>query len=115
MSQSHEKLLERWRAEREDRHRLSRNIVAVLTASGPEVFARFGVRKAVLYGSVAEGVAGPESDVDLLVMPLPNDRYWALMHALEDLLGRPVDLYTDRDDPGRVGKILERGEVVFEA
>ncbi len=114
MAESFERLKRRWQAESDARKALSASLRMVVRERCPPIFARFGVEKAVLYGSVAEGKADRGSDVDLLVMPLGNDVYWELMHELEEVLDRPVDLYTDRDDPTWVRKILERGEVVYE-
>ena len=53
------------------------------------------VRKAGVFGSVARGEATPESDIDLLV-DAPKDisllDFIHIMHELEDVLGRKVDL-----------------------
>jgi predicted nucleotidyltransferase len=56
---------------------------------------QFDVKSLSLFGSVARGEAGPESDIDLLVEF--NDtptfrRYIGLKHFLEDLLGSRIDL-----------------------
>ena len=57
-----------------------------------------GARKVRVFGSVARGDAGPESDVDLLVT-LDEDRtlfdLGHLLLDLEELLGRKVDLVTE--------------------
>ena len=59
---------------------------------------RFRVRRLDLFGSAALGQARPDSDLDLLVEfgPIPSgnyaDNYFGLLEALEQLLGRPVDL-----------------------
>lgn len=73
-------------------------IVALLTRHA-DLFARFGVRAASLFGSVVRDEAKPLSDVDLLVEFHPGQpggliRYVELKHALEGVLGRPVDLIT---------------------
>lgn len=64
-----------------------------------ELFVRFGVKGASLFGSVVRDEAKPMSDVDLMVEFLPGQpgglfRYVELKHALEGVLGRPVDLIT---------------------
>lgn len=64
-----------------------------------DLFARFGVTAASLFGSVVRDEAKPMSDVDLMVEFAPGSpgglfRYVELKHALEGLLGRPVDLIT---------------------
>jgi len=57
-----------------------------------------GATKVRVFGSVARGDAGPESDVDLLV-ELDEDRtlfdLGHLLLDLEELLGRMVDLVTE--------------------
>ncbi|HKW20171.1 MAG TPA: nucleotidyltransferase family protein [Ktedonobacterales bacterium] len=61
------------------------------------VLRRFGVRRAGLFGSFVRGNASPDSDVDLLIQPPPTMSLFGfseLALALEDLLGRPVDLVT---------------------
>lgn len=63
------------------------------------LFQRFGVKSASLFGSVVRDEARPMSDVDLMVEFHPGEpgglfRYVELKHALEGLLGRPVDLIT---------------------
>ena len=56
-----------------------------------------GVRRIGVFGSVARGEAGPESDVDILVefnnVPDLYD-FAALRDRLTEILGRPVDLTT---------------------
>lgn len=73
-------------------------IIALLRANRP-LFDRFGVAAAALFGSVVRDEAKPHSDVDLMVEFLPGQpgglfRYVELKHALEGVLGRPVDLIT---------------------
>jgi uncharacterized protein len=60
---------------------------------------QFGVRRLDLFGSAAGDTFDPQrSDVDFIVefnqVPglRPAKQYFGLLHALEDLLGRPVDL-----------------------
>ncbi|CAA7614247.1 nucleotidyltransferase family protein [Magnetospirillum sp. UT-4] len=77
----------------------SRDEVVARLRDHPDVFSRFGVRSAALFGSVGRDQARPMSDVDLLVDFHPGQpgglfRYVELKHALEGLLGRPVDLIT---------------------
>mgnify|MGYP000933832258 CR=1 FL=1 len=61
----------------------------------------FHVRRLDLFGSAARGTDRPgESDLDFLVEfdDLPPgtyvDTYFGLLHALEDLFHRPIDLVT---------------------
>jgi hypothetical protein len=60
---------------------------------------RFGVRSIALFGSVARGDAGADSDVDILVDYQPDARpdlfeFIDLKDHLEGLVGRRVDLVT---------------------
>jgi predicted nucleotidyltransferase len=60
---------------------------------------RFGVRNIRLFGSVARGSAGPESDIDLLVDYVPGQSGFAFFRfcrEAETLLGRRVDVATER-------------------
>lgn len=84
-----------------------------------DVFDRFGVRHAWLFGSVCRNDAKPNSDVDLMVEFAPGCpgglfRYVELKHALEGLVGRPVDLITaGRIKPRLQERILEECVLVF--
>jgi len=58
---------------------------------------QMGVLSLRVFGSVARGEAGPDSDVDLLVQLDPEQRislldYAHLVGELEEMLGRRVDL-----------------------
>ncbi|WP_398331859.1 nucleotidyltransferase family protein [Vulcanococcus sp.] len=60
---------------------------------------QFGVRRLRLFGSWARGAAGPQSDVDVLVefaAPANARRFYGLQFYLEDLLGRSVDLVSEK-------------------
>lgn len=62
-----------------------------------EIAARHGARNVRVFGSVARGEAGPDSDVDFLVEPGPCRSPFfpaGLLADLESLLGRPVDVLT---------------------
>ena len=61
--------------------------------------AQHGATNVRVFGSVARGEAGPQSDVDFLVELEPGrsllDRA-TLLADLEELLGRKVDVVTER-------------------
>jgi predicted nucleotidyltransferase len=60
--------------------------------------ARFGAADLRVFGSVARGQAGPDSDVDLLVRfqhPVGLFRRLEFQQRAEHLLGRPVDLASE--------------------
>ncbi|MBF0128295.1 MAG: nucleotidyltransferase family protein [Magnetococcales bacterium] len=58
-----------------------------------------GVTRLALFGSTVRDAARADSDVDLLVSfdgPATSARYFGVLFFLEDLLGCPVDLVTDK-------------------
>ncbi len=64
-----------------------------------ELMRRFGVTRLALFGSVVRGTARQGSDVDVLVAfdgPATSARYFGVQFYLEDLLGCPVDLVTEK-------------------
>ena len=64
-----------------------------------QVAKRHGVTRVRVFGSMARGDAVPQSDVDLLVDVGPNPSPWfpgGLVADLEELLGRPVQVITER-------------------
>lgn len=63
------------------------------------IASRHGARNVRVFGSVARGEAGPDSDIDLLVEIGPTHSAFfpgGLLADLEDLLGRKVDVVTER-------------------
>lgn len=74
-------------------------ILELLMQHKPELERRYGVVGLALFGSGARDEARPESDVDVLVSfdgPATSRRYFGVQFYLEDLLGRPVDLVTEK-------------------
>ena len=60
---------------------------------------RFGVTGLALFGSYAREQAAEGSDVDILVSfdgPATSRAYFGVQFYIEDLLGRPVDLVTEK-------------------
>jgi hypothetical protein len=73
--------------------------IKLLAGSKPELAERFGVTRLALFGSTARDDASRGSDVDILVAfdgPATSRRYFGVQFYLEDLLGRPVDLVTEK-------------------
>lgn len=73
-----------------------------------------GVKSLDLFGSVARGEAGAESDVDVLVEfeSSPGfDQFMDVKFFLEDLLGRRVDLVTPPALKPRMRPVVERESV----
>ena len=70
----------------------------LLRSAMPELQRRFGVISVRLFGSVARGEAGPDSDVDILVAfsgPVSLFVLADLRAYLMEVLGRPVDVGTE--------------------
>lgn len=60
---------------------------------------RFGVTTLALFGSFARDQATEDSDIDLLIRfdgPTTPHCYFGVWFYLEDLIGRPIDLVTDK-------------------
>lgn len=71
----------------------------VLTRIKPDLTRRFGVVRLALFGSTARDEARPDSDVDIVVAfngPATSQRYFGVQFYLEDVLGCPVDLVTEK-------------------
>jgi uncharacterized protein len=63
------------------------------------IAARHGAYNIRVFGSVARGEAGPESDIDILIDVGPTTSSWfpaGLILDLEDLLGRRVEVITEK-------------------
>ena len=87
-------------------------VVARLQAHAAELRAS-GIRHLSLFGSVARGEAGPESDIDLVV-ELDRERQIglfglvALERRLSELLGRKVDLLPEPVEKKRLQANIDR-------
>lgn len=81
-------------------HAMSSNETLALLREHKAMLARrFGVVELALFGSTVRDEARPDSDVDILVSfdrPTDPDCYFGAQFYIEDLLGRPVDLVTDK-------------------
>jgi predicted nucleotidyltransferase len=76
-------------------------VLRILRKHEAEIRA-LGVTRLRMFGSMARGEAGPESDVDLIVDIDRRARFSlldlvGLQHFLQDLLGRDVDIGTTVD------------------
>jgi len=74
-------------------------VLKLLKAHKPELSRKFGIRDLALFGSTSRDTAGPQSDIDILVAfegAADSSHYFGLQFYLEDLLGIPVDLVTDK-------------------
>ena len=71
----------------------------LLTQHKSELMRSFGVTDLALFGSTVHDAARTDSDVDVLVAfdgPATSARYFGVQFYLEDLMGCPVDLVTDK-------------------
>ena len=82
------------------------------------LFKRYGVTRASIYGSVARGEAGPNSDVDMIVSleePLGLFKFFEMQDALEEMLGCKVDLATpDSINPHLARRIAPDLTAIYE-
>ena len=68
-----------------------------LSSMAAPILKKYGVRSAAVFGSVARGESGPDSDVDLLVDFFPGASLFtqaALQIELSRILKRQVDVVT---------------------
>jgi hypothetical protein len=80
------------------------------------IAARHGARNVRIFGSVARGEAGPESDLDILVDLEPGRSlldHAALLLDLEAALGCKVDVLTERGLRARVREAVLREAVAL--
>ncbi|HYJ30539.1 MAG TPA: nucleotidyltransferase family protein [Allosphingosinicella sp.] len=88
-------------------------VVERLRAHEPEL-RRLGVTRLSLFGSVARGEAGPDSDIDLaaeLERPMGLFRYSALVDDIEDMLGTRIDLVREPAQRSSIQLAIERDRV----
>lgn len=86
----------------------------LLAEHKPHLVRQFGVTKLALFGSTARDSETAGSDVDVLVAfdgPATSARYFGVQFYLEDLLGRPVDLVTDKALRPELRPFIEREAV----
>ncbi|MFO7606881.1 MAG: nucleotidyltransferase domain-containing protein [Desulfurivibrionaceae bacterium] len=81
----------------------------------------FDVRRLDVFGSLAQGSATLSSDIDLLVefnQPEhhPAQRFFGLLHQLEDVLGSKVDLLTSSSlrNPYFKARVLKEKVAIYE-
>ncbi len=89
-------------------------VLQLLATSKAELASRFGVTALALFGSVVRDAAHADSDVDVLVSfdgPATSARYFGVQFFLEDLLGRPVDLITEKALRPELRPFVEREAV----
>ena len=92
--------------------RLGRDeVLEALRAHKDALDERFGVTSLTLFGSFARDEATATSDLDVLVGfdgPATSRSYFGVQFYLEDLLGRNVDLVTDKALRAEIRPYVER-------
>lgn len=86
-------------------------IVAKLRLCKPYLAAHFGLVSLALFGSTSRGTAKADSDIDIVVNfdgPATSERYFGVQFHLEDQLGRPVDLVTEKALRYELRPLIER-------
>lgn len=86
-------------------------IVQQLQANADGLRAQFDLRRLDLFGSAARDELRPESDIDVLVEfngRATFDRYMDLKFHLEEMLGRDVDLVTNKAIRKELRPAIER-------
>jgi len=71
----------------------------ILTNLKPELIKRFGITRLALFGSTVRNEAREDSDIDIIVSfdePASSKQYFGVQFLLEDELGQPVDLVTEK-------------------
>ena len=75
------------------------DLIALIREHLPALETQFNVADLAIFGSTARGQARQDSDVDILVQfrgPATSSDYFGLQFYLEDLLGKRIDLVTDK-------------------
>ena len=87
------------------------NVIQTLTQHKAKLSQQFGVSRLALFGSTARDTASNNSDIDILVSfdgIATSQRYFGVQFYLEDLLGCPVDLVTEKALRAELRPYIER-------
>lgn len=88
-------------------------VLELLSRSKPKLRERFGVTRLALFGSTARDTTSGD-DIDVLVAfdgPATSKRYFGVLFYLEDLLGRPVDLVTEKALRSELRPFIEKERI----
>jgi predicted nucleotidyltransferase len=86
----------------------------ILTKLKPYLEKRFGVTRLALFGSTVRDEAQESSDIDIIVAfdgPATSEKYFGVQFLLEDELGYPVDLVTEKAMRAELRPFIEREAV----
>ena len=88
--------------------------IDILAKLKPELAKRFGVTRLALFGSTVRNEAGANSDIDIIVAfdgPATSKKYFGVQFLLEDQLGCPVDMITEKAMRAELRPFIEREAV----
>lgn len=93
------------------------NVNTIQTELFP-VFSRYGIKKAVLFGSVSKGTNTENSDIDIMVdSNLKGLKFLGLLEDIKKVSGMDVDLidvsHIEKNSPVEI-EILRTGRVIYE-
>lgn len=81
------------RKERRENEMMRKQMLEHLLRSLPQLAARYGFARAYVFGSLTKkGRFRKNSDVDVAVEGLTDERYFTFMAELSELMGREVDV-----------------------
>ena len=86
-------------------------VLKILKEHRQEIQKNFGVKSLRIFGSTVRGENKPESDIDILVEfngPATFDDYMGLKIFLEDILGKQIDLVTEKALKPRLRPYIEK-------
>jgi hypothetical protein len=86
-------------------------VLKLLNDHREQLYQRFGAKHLALFGSAARDELRNDSDIDILVEfegVATFDGYFNLKTYLEQLLGRPVDLVTEKGLKPRARRHVEK-------
>lgn len=88
--------------------------LTLLAQLKPTLVERFGVVRLALFGSTVRNEAHDDSDIDVVVSfdgPSTSRRFFGVQFLLEDTLGHPVDLVTEKAIRPELKPYIEREAV----
>jgi predicted nucleotidyltransferase len=86
----------------------------ILAKLKPDLEKRFGVTRLALFGSTVRDEAQDSSDIDIIVAfdgPATSEKYFGVQFLLEDELGHPVDLVSEKAVRAELRPFIEREAV----
>lgn len=97
----------------------------IIAACGP-VFGKYGIRRAILFGSFAKGRQTHKSDIDLILIQETDKRYFDRFDGIladlhRSLRGRDIEVFiytpnefADISDRRFIRRAVAEGQVIYE-